>query len=140
MIDAQSRRLAVYGLAVDAERVLLARIARGFPGAGRWTLPGGGLEWGESPIEGLRREVFEETGTEVTVAEPIELFSVVVTAPDGAAIHSFQLVYRVELIGELRVEESGSTDAVAWHRLDFLPSMVSLVPRSLDAWSVQSSR
>src|SRR5262245_39341202 len=37
------QRFAVYALATDPEgRVLLARISNGYPGAGKWHLPGGG--------------------------------------------------------------------------------------------------
>ena len=32
------------------------------PGKGLWCLPGGFIEWGESPHEGAKRELFEETG------------------------------------------------------------------------------
>jgi ADP-ribose pyrophosphatase YjhB (NUDIX family) len=48
--------------------VLLGR-RRNDPGAGRWDLPGGFLHEGENALEGLRREVREETGLEL---EPIE--------------------------------------------------------------------
>jgi ADP-ribose pyrophosphatase YjhB (NUDIX family) len=35
------------------------------PYRGRWELPGGFVEEGESPAEGIRREIFEETGLRV---------------------------------------------------------------------------
>jgi ADP-ribose pyrophosphatase YjhB (NUDIX family) len=45
-------------------RVLLGRRACE-PGEGLWDLPGGFLEEGEPPLQGLRREVLEETGLEL---------------------------------------------------------------------------
>lgn len=53
-------------------RVLL--VQRGTePMKGRWSIPGGLLEVGESLVEGVRREVREETGLEVEVGELVEL-------------------------------------------------------------------
>jgi ADP-ribose pyrophosphatase YjhB (NUDIX family) len=42
-------------------RVLLARRAHE-PDAGLWDAPGGFLDEGEAPLDGLRRELLEETG------------------------------------------------------------------------------
>lgn len=39
--------------------------------AGMWELPGGGIEVGENSQEGLKREVFEETGLHVIVGKPL---------------------------------------------------------------------
>jgi 8-oxo-dGTP diphosphatase len=56
------QRFAAYGLVTDpAGRILLTRIAPGYPGAGTWHLPGGGTDFGESPTGGLLRELVEET-------------------------------------------------------------------------------
>ena len=38
-------------------------------GAGTWEWPGGKLEFGETLVEGLRREIEEETGLTVTIGE-----------------------------------------------------------------------
>ncbi|HEX8631823.1 MAG TPA: NUDIX domain-containing protein, partial [Catenuloplanes sp.] len=60
---ATGRRFSAYGLVTDpAGRVLLTLIADGYPGAGRWHLPGGGTDHGEQPDAALRREVMEEAG------------------------------------------------------------------------------
>lgn len=51
----------------DADRVLLVERTHE-PMRGEWSLPGGALEVGETLEEGVRREVFEETGL---VVEPV---------------------------------------------------------------------
>lgn len=60
-------KLAVGALIVDAGgRVLLTRRA-GAPFAGWWDVPGGFLELGEHPEDGLRREMREELGVEIEI-------------------------------------------------------------------------
>lgn len=55
---------AVQGLVERDGRLLLARRAID-PGRGMWDLPGGILDEGEHPEDGLRRELREETGLDV---------------------------------------------------------------------------
>jgi 8-oxo-dGTP pyrophosphatase MutT (NUDIX family) len=53
-----------------------------------WELPGGRLGRGESPRQGLRREVHEETGLNVEIAEIVKANSWVNTADEGRfAVH-----------------------------------------------------
>jgi ADP-ribose pyrophosphatase YjhB (NUDIX family) len=49
-------------------RVLLGRRERD-PSRGLWDVPGGFLDEGEHPLDGLRRELREETGLDVDVKE-----------------------------------------------------------------------
>jgi 8-oxo-dGTP diphosphatase len=59
-------RRPVVGIAAAARtadgRILLIRRAD----SGKWALPGGTLEWGETLRSAIPREVFEETGARVT--------------------------------------------------------------------------
>ncbi|HKN23195.1 MAG TPA: NUDIX hydrolase [Terracidiphilus sp.] len=65
----QTPLVGVGAVVVHEGRVLLVR--RGSePLKGHWTLPGGVLEVGETLVEGVVREVHEETGL---VVEPLEL-------------------------------------------------------------------
>ena len=65
--------VGVGGVVFIEGRVLL--IKRRFePLAGRWSLPGGALEVGETLAEGLAREMKEETGLDVDVGPVIDVF------------------------------------------------------------------
>lgn len=58
---------------IHEDRALLIR--RGTePLLGRWSIPGGSLEVGETLEQGVARELLEETGVEVRVQELIEVF------------------------------------------------------------------
>jgi 8-oxo-dGTP diphosphatase len=59
----RTQRFAAYAVATDKhDRVLLTRVSPGYPGEGRWHLPGGGTDFGEQPAGALIRELREETG------------------------------------------------------------------------------
>ena len=119
--DRQVTRIGAYALCVDDGRILLVRIAPGYwSGVGEWTLPGGGLDFGETPIEGALRELREETGLlgEITGIADVLSWSGRWRHPrDGVdeAYHGVQVVYRMSIIGgELTSEVDGSTDLAAW--------------------------
>ena len=74
-------RLAGYALVTDQDsRVLLSRWIG--PDGPLWTCPGGGIEFGESVVEGIARELFEETGFEVQVGRLLDVRTWEVRAED----------------------------------------------------------
>ena len=60
----KSRHLGVYGVIINEDRILLVKKSRGAY-TGKLDLPGGSFEHGETPIETLKREISEETGSNV---------------------------------------------------------------------------
>ncbi len=125
LVDEAGRqfRMGVYGLAVNDDEVLLARVGPGDVEVGAWTLPGGGLDWGEHPILGLEREFAEETGLSPTVLAPLGIHAFVVEAaqrPKGPDLHVVQAVYLVSASGTPINEIDGSTDEARWWPLDRL--------------------
>ena len=60
----------VSAVAIDDDRLLLVRRGHG-PAAGRWSVPGGRIESGETMAEALVREVREETGLEAVCDEQL---------------------------------------------------------------------
>ncbi|MEE2040298.1 NUDIX domain-containing protein [Nocardiopsis sp. CT-R113] len=112
------RRFASYGIVTDpAGRVLLSRIAEGFPAAGTWHLPGGGVDAGEDARTALRREVAEETGQDGEVGALITAASHHRVPPSGYEIYAVWAFFRVYVAnpGPARVmEENGSTSDCGW--------------------------
>jgi ADP-ribose pyrophosphatase YjhB (NUDIX family) len=126
----QRVRLAAYAWCERDGVVLLTRVSPGGPGGGLWTLPGGGLDFGEEPEAAAIREVDEETGYGVDIGELIGVHSAVLEpgrTVSGHRVQTVGILYRGTITGgELRLEDDGSTDLAAWvpfGELDDLPSV-----------------
>jgi 8-oxo-dGTP diphosphatase len=100
-------------------RVLLAR--RGHePLMGEWSLPGGGVELGETLEAAVVREVLEETGLAIEVGPVVEVFDRVDRSSDGRVEYHFVIIdYLCRAAGDHLVSGSDA-DAVQWVRPDEL--------------------
>jgi len=105
--------VGVGGVVISKGRTLLIR--RGAPPLeGQWSIPGGMLEVGETLTEGVRRELLEETGIEVSVGELIEVFERInMDAAGKTRYHFVVLDYLCEEMGGEPRAGSDVTD-VAW--------------------------
>ena len=100
--------VAVGAVAVrDDGSLLLVRRGKA-PALGRWSLPGGRVEWAEVLSEALRREVAEETGLEVT---PGGLAGLVERIHPDEGFHYVILDYYVAVTGGTLRPGSDVTDA-----------------------------
>jgi 8-oxo-dGTP diphosphatase len=105
--------VGVGGVVIADGRTLLIR--RGHPPLeGEWSIPGGTLEVGETLLEGVRRELSEETGCEVRVLDLVEVFERIFTDAGGRVQYHFVIMdYLCELVaGEVRA--GGDVVDVAW--------------------------
>jgi len=72
--DMDSFRLAVKAFCVQDGKLLIVQRAKGSTHQpNMWELPGGRLDIGENPFDGLPREVKEETGFDVIVQAPLSV-------------------------------------------------------------------
>jgi 8-oxo-dGTP diphosphatase len=119
----RAQRFAAYAVATDpAGRILLTRVAPGYPGEGRWHLPGGGTDYGEQPGVALIRELVEETGQVGELGALLGVAShrdAASLGPEGYPIdwHGVRAFYRVAVTRPtppLVHDEGGSTDAARW--------------------------
>lgn len=128
MTTSRRTRVAAYGLLVDGHQILLCRLSKQLPRhTGRWTLPGGGIDFGESPESAMIREVYEETGLIVEAAGLAGVDSIIADA-GGIPCHSIRIIYRAKIVGgTLRNEVRGSTDLCQWWPRNECPDLVDLV-------------
>ncbi|MEW1952018.1 NUDIX domain-containing protein [Terrabacter sp. NPDC080008] len=134
-------RLAAYAAIVDEEQRLLLTW---WNGEGRetpcWTLPGGRVEYEESLVEAVEREVLEETGYVVRVGRPLAAHSF--TAPaagrDGRPYKSVRILFSASIVGGSlgTTEVGGSTDFAQWmplNRIKALDTKAEIVDVAYDA-------
>lgn len=121
MSDSPKTRLAAYTLCIDQGRLLVVRIAPGYPAAGIWTLPGGGVEFGEDPADAARRELAEESGLDGRIDDLAFVNSIAGENQADAGVrawHGVRIVYLATVTGgTLRDEIEESTDRAEWATL-----------------------
>lgn len=104
-----------YGLIVcvwvyDGEgRVLLTRRAPGKSFAGTWENSGGAVKAGETSLQAIRRELFEETGIAAEESE----FRLMCSDKDAHMLYDFYFLYRKVPLREIKLLP-GETDAAQW--------------------------
>ncbi len=122
------QRVAAYAVIVRDGEILLARISPSISPTEQWTLPGGGIDFGEHPDDAVVREVHEETGLDCEVGAPIWIGSAHRFVDTGAhgeqepsEMHSVRIVYDAWVPADAPeprvVEIDGSTVDARWHPL-----------------------
>jgi 8-oxo-dGTP diphosphatase len=113
------QRVAAYALIVHASSVLLVRLNHRTSYPGSWTLPGGGIDFGEAPADAVLRELHEETGLSGRVEALLGVMSATRELGAGGPdrFQALRVLYRVavDADGPLQIHDvDGTTDAVEW--------------------------
>jgi 8-oxo-dGTP diphosphatase len=88
------------GAVIICKGKILLEKRKGEPGRGKWTVPGGLVELGESAEQTVMREVKEETNLEVEQPKLIDVVNNVTLDEDGRIKYHFVIVdYFVKLKG-----------------------------------------
>lgn len=108
----QITRYGAYGVLVQGSTIFLT-LKKSGPYKGLWGLPGGAIEFSETPEEALKRELLEETA--MTAAQ-LELLSIATSMGEydnngiGYRFHQIGIIYKVlnlKVIPDLVPEEEG---------------------------------
>lgn len=117
----RTQRLGAYAVVFDGDAILLTRISpAGYP-TGSWTLPGGGVDHGESPHDAVVRELYEETGLHAISSRLVDVHDVHTVAPGRddryEDYHGVHLLYSVTVDTSIEphvIDVGGTTDVAAW--------------------------
>ena len=82
---------AVAAVIVENGKLLLVERAVE-PSKGKWSVPGGSVEWGEPLAEALKREVREETGLEIEVEKVAGVFDLIIRNEAGKPQYHYVIV------------------------------------------------
>lgn len=108
----QISRHGAYAVVIQNSAILFT-LKKSGPYEGLWGLPGGGIEFGETPEETLKRELLEEAALAV---DQLELLSIATTKGEYNnhdelyQFHHIGIIYKVSsmtLIPDLTPEEEG---------------------------------
>ena len=125
---------AVEGLLVRDGKVLLSKRAVD-PRRGQWDLPGGFLDEGEEPLDGLSREFREETGLAV---RPLEWLGTHLEPYDNYFV--LGLTWLVEADGDPRPADD--VEELAWFGPGELPDEMAFAHQGqlLRAWAARQQQ
>ena len=129
--------VGVGAVIVKAGKLLLVK-RRYEPLAGRWSIPGGTLELGETLETGIAREMREETGLEIEVGPVIDVFDRIIFDADKRVRYHFVLVdYLCWPIGGVLqagsdVDEAVMVDPASLDEFDLTEKAREVIARALE--------
>lgn len=95
-----NRPILGVGVVIISDGKILLERRKNEPGRGKWSIPGGIVELGESLEQTVARETREETGLSVSDPEPIDVVNQVTLDENGKTKYHFVIIdYFVKLKG-----------------------------------------
>ena len=106
-------RVAVGALVIKAGAVLLVKRGKA-PSEGKWAIPGGSVELGETLQQAAEREIFEETGIRIRAAEPVYTFDLIERNRQGSVRFHYVIIDLATEYLNGEIKPGDDADQAAW--------------------------
>lgn len=117
------------------EVLLLKRGARSRNNAGFWSQPGGKVDWGETIIEAIKREVKEEIGVDIALLRFLCYSDQILKQQKQ---HWVTISYLAKIAkGEPKLMEPLKHDDLQWFNPKKLPKLESITRETIKAYLVE---
>lgn len=116
----QNSKPGVGALIIKGNEILLAKRTKA-PYRGYWDIPGGFLEAGEHPLDGLRREIKEETGLKI---KPGKILGIFMDKYGSEKWDTLNIFYIVEIVSG-KMQAKSDVSELKWFSKKSLPKKIA---------------
>jgi ADP-ribose pyrophosphatase len=102
------------GVVLIGEGKILLEKRKNEPGRGKWSIPGGIVELGESLERTVVRETLEETGLSVSEPEPIDVINQVTLDENGKVKYHFVIIDYFVKLGSGELKAASDAEELEW--------------------------
>lgn len=106
-------QVGVGAVVINDQRILLVK-RKNAPKKGKWAIPGGLVELGESLQQAAQREVREETGLTIKAKEPIHTFDLIERTPNGKILFHYVVVDVLAIYVRGKIRSSDDAADARW--------------------------
>ncbi len=105
--------VGVGAIILDADKILLEK-RRNSPGKGKWSIPGGLVDLGETVEEAVIREVKEETGLEVHDPRLVDVVNYVSLDEKGSVLYHYVIIDYLVTSSGGKPEAASDAEDLKW--------------------------
>ncbi|MCF8884529.1 MAG: NUDIX hydrolase [Aigarchaeota archaeon] len=113
---------SVGALIVHGERILIVKRASP-PSVGKWSIPGGVIEIGETAEEAVRREVREEVGIDIYDAELLDVYDSITRDENGRVKYHYVIIEYLARPSSLEIKYSEEVLEYRWATLEEITTL-----------------